>query len=130
MWCRRRSKMIIILLSFSLITTCNAQLRTASQNDCTETRCSRHGPAIRFPFRLKGSQPQHCSYSQSFDLTCTKENRTLLQLPTLAKFFVEKIDYKLQTIHVSDPGSCLMGLIQNHNLSSSPFQYTINSPWT
>ncbi|GMN44423.1 hypothetical protein TIFTF001_013614 [Ficus carica] len=102
-------------------------LRTASQNDCTETRCSRHGPAIGFPFRLKGNQPQHCGYSQSFDLTCTKENQTLLQLPTSAKFFVEKIDHKSQSIHISDPGGCLMRQIQNLSLSSSPFQYTINS---
>lgn len=112
---------------FDLITTCYAQLRTASQNDCTETRCSRHGPAIGFPFRLKGNQPQHCGYSQSFDLTCTKENQTLLQLPTSAKFFVEKIDHKSQSIHISDPGGCLMRQIQNLSLSSSPFQYTINS---
>lgn len=127
-WCTSCSKMIIFLLIFDLITTCYAQLRTASQNDCTETRCSRHGPAIRFPFRLKGSQAQHCSYSQSFDLTCTKENQTLLQLPTSTKFFVEKIDYKSQTIHISDPGGCPMRQIQNLSLSSSPFQYTtINS---
>ena len=115
------------LLIFDLITTSNAQLRTASQNDCTETRCSRHGPAIHFPFRLKGSQAQHCSYSQSFDLSCTKENQTLLQLPTSAKFFVKKIDYKSQTIHISDPGGCPMRQIQNLSLSSCPFQYTINS---
>ena len=93
------------------------------KNECIKARCSRHGPEIRFPFRLTGIQPQHCGYSQSFDLSCTKENKTLLQLPTSANFYVNKIDYKSQIIHISDPDACLPRLIRNVNLSSSPFRY-------
>ena len=96
---------------------------TTEQDDSVDQRCGQHGPAIRFPFRLEGLQPQRCGYSRSFDLSCSKDNQTLFQLPTSAKFLLKKIDYKSQTIHLADPDACLPQLIRNVNLSSSPFRY-------
>ncbi|KAK9287630.1 hypothetical protein L1049_016067 [Liquidambar formosana] len=47
----------------------------AGQHDCSESRCKHHGPAIRFPFRRKGLQPDHCGYP-GFDLGCNEKKQT------------------------------------------------------
>ena len=101
------SGLLIMIMLFLFIST------TTEQDDCIDQRCGQHGPEIRFPFRLEGLQPQRCGYSRSFDLSCSKDNQTLFQLPTSAKFLVKKIDYKTQTIHLADPDACLPKLIRN-----------------
>ncbi|KAI5344534.1 hypothetical protein L3X38_012411 [Prunus dulcis] len=82
------------------------------ENYCTEERCNPHGPAIRFPFRLKGKQSIHCGY-HGFDLSSSSDN-----------LFVERIDYTSQEIEIY--------YYQNTNrpekifdlcLSSSPLQF-------
>ncbi|PRQ56303.1 putative glycerophosphodiester phosphodiesterase, protein kinase RLK-Pelle-LRK10L-2 family [Rosa chinensis] len=92
--------------------------------DCTEARCSSYGPAIRFPFRLKGRQPVHCGY-QGFDLSCTNGNQTLLEMPSSSKLFVTEIDYTSQTIDEEPALDCLDRDIFNHS-SSSAFKYVGN----
>ncbi|GMY20144.1 rust resistance kinase Lr10-like isoform X1 [Fagus crenata] len=92
-------------------------------NGCSEElRCGKDGPAIRFPFRLKDTQPDHCGYP-GFDLSCTDQNDTVLQLPTSVKVSIKDIDYKSQLIQVSDPHNCFPRHIRGLNLSSSPFEF-------
>ena len=73
-------------------------------NGCLELQCG-YGPPIRFPFRLKDRQPdQHCGYP-GFDLYCSHNNDTVLELPNSVKAFVKNIDYKSQLIEVTTPFS-------------------------
>ncbi|CAL5374329.1 unnamed protein product [Camellia sinensis] len=88
------------------------------------TSCRKHhGPEIRFPFRLIGKQPAHCGYP-GFDLSCIPHSKyPMLQLPNFVNVSVKKIDYKSQTIYISDPHGCFPRQLQNLNLSASPFQF-------
>ncbi|XP_023873267.1 rust resistance kinase Lr10 [Quercus suber] len=86
-------------------------------------RCGHHGPDIRFPFRLKDRQPdQQCGYP-GFDLYCSDEHETVLELPTSVKVFVKRIDYQSQLIQVTNSDNCFPLKIRGLNLSSSPFQF-------
>nr|POF19861.1 putative ring-h2 finger protein atl21b [Quercus suber] len=92
-------------------------------NWCPEPeRCGDHGPDIRFPFRLsKERQPdQH----GGFDLYCNDKDDTVLELSTSVKAFVKHIDYKSQSIIVTDSDNCFQRKIQELSLSSTPFQFT------
>ncbi|XP_073131529.1 rust resistance kinase Lr10-like [Henckelia pumila] len=109
----------------------------AAQDECQPMSCGVSGPVIRFPFRLKGRQPERCSYP-GFDLSCTSHNITefIFQfplyastrniiLPVSAKAAVKSIDYKTQFIWVSVlSGSCLPNRVPAANSSAtvSPFQ--------
>ncbi|KAK9994756.1 hypothetical protein SO802_024459 [Lithocarpus litseifolius] len=91
-------------------------------NSCPELQCG-NGPPIRFPFRLKDRQPdQHCGYP-GFDLYCSHNNDTVLELPTSVKAFVKNIDYNSQLIEVTDSDNCFPRKILRLNLSSPPFQF-------
>lgn len=73
-----------------------------SQNECLTTRCGPTGPVIRFPFRLRDHQPEHCGYP-GFELSCTGSGSTEfdLQFPVTAS--TDKIMIPLRTIvSVSD----------------------------
>ncbi|XP_065622037.1 rust resistance kinase Lr10-like [Quercus suber] len=85
-------------------------------------RCGDHGPDIRPPFLLsKNRQPdQH----GGFDLYCNDKDDTVLELSTSVKAFVKHIDYKSQSITVTDSDNCFPRKIQELNLSSTPFQFT------
>ncbi|KAH7855973.1 hypothetical protein Vadar_031182 [Vaccinium darrowii] len=97
---------------------------TSQQDDCSPTRCSDHGPTIRFPFRLKDHQPPHCGYP-GFDLACSPNtNATLLNLPYSVQVIVTFIDYESQLIYTEDPNSCFPQQLQNLNLSPTPFHFT------
>ena len=63
-------------------------------------RCGDHGPDIRPPFRL--SKDQH----GGFDLYCNDKDDTVLELSTSVKAFVKNIDYKSQSIEVTDLDGC------------------------
>ncbi|KAM5584996.1 hypothetical protein ABKV19_004401 [Rosa sericea] len=93
--------------------------------DCTETRCSSEGPAIRFPFRLKGRQPVHCGYP-GFDLSCTNDKKTLLEMPSASKLYVGGINYTSQVIETYFAVDCLARDIFYHG-SSSTFKYVGNA---
>ncbi|KAF4399127.1 hypothetical protein G4B88_023721 [Cannabis sativa] len=93
----------------------------ASQTQCKESRCG-NGPAIRFPFRVKDGQPNHCGYP-GFELSC-RGKRTVLELPKSVKLFVKSIDYKSQVIKLYDPNDCLFGqLLKINGLSVSPLYF-------
>lgn len=99
--------------------------KEAGEKECRVTRCAENEPEIRFPFRLKDSQPAHCGYP-GFDLSCTSSNETALELPNVPmKFFVEYIDYEFQMFGVSSQVECGF---QKQNLEllslrTSPFQF-------
>jgi hypothetical protein len=77
---------------------------------------------IKFPFRIKNRQSPMCGY-QGFELFCSSNNETMIELPYKVKLNVKNIDYKHQTIELSDPQSCLYKHIHNLNLSESHFNY-------
>ena len=97
----------------------------ANPDECKEQRCSRHGPAVRFPFRLK-DQPYHCGYP-GFEISCTGKKQTILELPNSVKFSVDKMNYKSREIVVHDPDFCLQRQLQNLTLSASPFLFKLDS---
>ena len=99
-------------------------------DECKASRCSHHGPVIRFPFWLKDQPvPDHCGYP-GFELTCSEEKRTILELPNAAKLWVKKINYTSQemVVRYSDDEYCLQSRIVNLNLSAFPFQFTESTP--
>lgn len=94
-------------------------------DECKPVRCEHNGPEIRFPFKLRDEQPDHCSYP-GFELSCATINRkkhTVLELPGGVKFFVNQINYTGQQIQVYDPHSCLARQLPNLNISASPFRF-------
>ncbi|KAB5548407.1 hypothetical protein DKX38_011813 [Salix brachista] len=92
--------------------------------NCT-TSCGNRGVDIRFPFWIKDRQPDQCGYP-GFALSCNEEGNTVLELPTAGKLHIEKIDYKNQVIHASDPQRCL--LRQHSNFNSSVFNIQFEIP--
>ncbi|KAF2322179.1 hypothetical protein GH714_008232 [Hevea brasiliensis] len=93
-------------------------------NDCNTSSCASFGPPVRFPFQIRGKQPNHCGYSQpGFYLSCSEKNETVLELPNSWKLLVHEIDYKSQVLYAKDSGGCVpRRLILNLNLSVSPFE--------
>jgi hypothetical protein len=113
----------MVIPSLLLLTVLFIVVLGEGQNGCADIlKCGEDGPDIRFPFRLKDRQPDHCSYP-GFDLSCNDKNDTVLQLPTSVKASVKYIDYKSQLIQVSDPDNCFPRKIRGLNLSSTPFQF-------
>ncbi|KAF5742387.1 receptor-like protein kinase [Tripterygium wilfordii] len=90
------------------------------QDECSERKCGRRGPAVRFPFKIKGRHPNHCGYP-GFDISCNEKQQPVLELPDSVKLLIKKIKYKSQVIHVYD--SCLPRSIRYLNISASPFNY-------
>nr|XP_027189407.1 putative RING-H2 finger protein ATL21B [Cicer arietinum] len=110
-----------------IIVVCNTVIWGVNGCIGRDLRCGRHGPPIRFPFRLKDTE-YGCGYP-GFDLTCSHTNKTLLKIPTHPHpviLQVTSIDYKLQLLHVSDPENCLskqfLKLLQSP-ISITPFQF-------
>lgn len=107
-----------------------------TQDQCLPTRCGDFGPVIRFPFHLKNHQQSHCGYP-GFELSCTSNNVTQFNLqfpiqasinnvviPISANVSVQEINYKSQTIKLSDlNASCLPKQISNVNSSASIFTF-------
>ncbi|RVW22876.1 Leaf rust 10 disease-resistance locus receptor-like protein kinase-like 1.1-like 2.2 [Vitis vinifera] len=92
------------------------------RDECmTSNGCGDQGPLIQFPFRLK-DQPRHCGYP-GFELSCTENNQTMLDLPVSVKLLVKKIVYKSREIIVQDPDNCLARQLRNLNLAASPFHF-------
>ena len=92
-------------------------------NRSSELRCGYHGPAIRFPFRLKDRQPDQQRGYPGFDLYCSHNNHRVLELPTSVKTFVNSIDYESQQINVTVSDGCFPRIIRGLHLPSSPFQF-------
>lgn len=96
----------------------------AEVDECLISRCSDHGPEIRFPYMLKDRQPEHCGYPHpGFELYCTEKNQTMLHLSYSVKLLVIKINYKSQEVQVHDPDDCRVKHFLTVNLSDdSPFK--------
>ncbi|KAM7463696.1 hypothetical protein LguiA_031817 [Lonicera macranthoides] len=108
----------LLLFSFSLLLVTTTSL-------CLSSVCSRGELVVRFPFRLKNFQPRTCAYP-GFDLSCTRTNQTVLELPNSGQFIVQGIDYATQEIWINDPSNCLPRRILTLNLSKSPFSSVYN----
>ena len=103
-------------------------------DECKASRCSHHGPPVRFPFRLKDQTvPDHCRYP-GFELSCSEEKQmTILELQNYhVKLLVTEINYTSQEMFVRHMDDyCLPRQnIVNLNLSSSPFQFTDSIPFS
>lgn len=101
-------------------------------NRCTD-ECG--GVQIQFPFYLKNTKLNHNTgygFPSGFDLSCTDEDVTVLELQlraVLLKLFVKRIDYKSQQIEIYDPKNCLSSqLLAVGNSSVSPFQFQSYGP--
>ncbi|XP_051151222.1 putative RING-H2 finger protein ATL21B [Andrographis paniculata] len=93
-----------------------------SSNPCRPALCDVNiGPEVRFPFRLRGRQPNRCGYP-GFDLYCNRENQTMLLLPESGEFIVDHIDYTAQAVFINDPDFCLPHRILNFSLAGSNFR--------
>uniref|UniRef100_A0A2N9H6V8 Protein kinase domain-containing protein n=1 Tax=Fagus sylvatica TaxID=28930 RepID=A0A2N9H6V8_FAGSY len=96
------NSLLLCIFLFCLLLLVNAKEFGAELDECKETRCKHHGPTIRFPFWLKDHHPEHCRYP-GFELSCTEDKDTMLELPRSVKLFVKHIDYTAQLIDVYDP---------------------------
>uniref|UniRef100_A0A6N2MP38 Protein kinase domain-containing protein n=1 Tax=Salix viminalis TaxID=40686 RepID=A0A6N2MP38_SALVM len=110
------SKTVTCLFCFMFIAELGASL------NCT-TSCGNRGVDIRFPFWIKDRQADQCGYP-GFALSCNERGDIVLELPPAGKLHIEKIDYKNQVIHASDPQRCL--LRQHSSYSSSVFHLQFN----
>ncbi|KAJ6420622.1 hypothetical protein OIU84_028050 [Salix udensis] len=98
--------------------------------NCTGS-CGNSGPDIRFPFRIKDEQPDHCGYP-GFDLSCSDDNSTVLELPTGVSLLIEEIDYRHRLVYARDPLGCFPRQRLNFSLGASRFQIKNDWPddWT
>ena len=65
---------------------------------CSSHRCSKHGPAIRFPFRLS-TRPPSCG-APGMQLSCSGDD-TILDHPALGSCKVTEIYYRHRVINVT-----------------------------
>ena len=123
------SLQLCIIHIFCFVLLANASEFGVEPDDgCKGARCGDGGPTIQFPFWLKDQQPEHCGYP-GFELSCTEDNRTMLELPHSGKYYVNGIDYTEQGIDLYDPDGCIdPRLVRVPNLTSSPFElYNMNN---
>ncbi|KAI5344143.1 hypothetical protein L3X38_012020 [Prunus dulcis] len=114
----------IIISSFCLIFLAFSTVLGEPQDTCKKLKSGDKGPAVHFPFSLKGRHPDHCVFP-GFVLSCNEKHETILDLPVPFKFPVKSIDYKAQVIQLYDPESCLlMKLLKVFNKSISPFHFS------
>ena len=119
------SLQLCIIHLFSFVLLANAyEFGVEPDDGCKEARCRDGEPTIGFPFRLKGQQPEHCGYP-GFELSCTKDNQTMLELPHSGKFYVKNISYTAQWSYLYDPDGCINPrLLRIPDLTSSPLYFT------
>ena len=111
-----------------LFMTLFVEMRGRRDECMTSNPCGNQDPLIQFPFRLK-DQPRHCGYP-GFELSCTENNQTMLELPVSVKLLVNKITYKSREIIVQDPDHCLERQLRNLNLAASPFHFKFELDFT
>ncbi|MCL7042965.1 hypothetical protein MKW94_015823 [Papaver nudicaule] len=114
-----RIHFLMILLLQHIITATNA---TGDGDTCKSLSCG-GGLQIRFPFRIKDKQPIHCGYP-GFELSCTNNNQTEIELPFAGKFLVKDINYRSQNVEIYDQNNCIPRRLIHFNLSSdhTPFK--------
>ena len=92
-----------------------------SSEECQISMCGNNNIPVRFPFHLEGQKnPTNCGYP-GFDLSCNRQNQSVLNLPFSGEFFVRQISYITQEILIYDPLNCLPKRLLHFNLSGSPF---------
>ncbi|XP_057774239.1 rust resistance kinase Lr10-like [Salvia miltiorrhiza] len=103
------------------------------QDECLPATCGPYAPVVRFPFWLKGHQPERCGYP-GFGLSCNGSRADLdLQFPVTASatnimlplnmtVAVWNIDYKAQKmlVNYARARSCLPRKLPTLNSSASP----------
>jgi hypothetical protein len=126
MWGKYYSTLVFPFFCFFF--SVNYYTNLASANiECMKTRCNhKDAPIIEYPFRLQNIQSQNCG-KIGFDISCNENHQTILELPNSINFIINKIDYKSQKIHVTNPNGCLPKLLSNINISSTPFHFIDNS---
>ncbi|XP_031107924.1 rust resistance kinase Lr10-like [Ipomoea triloba] len=116
----------------------------AAEDECEPSSCGPTPPVIRFPFRLKGRQPDHCGYPAGFQVSCNNHNETELDLqyparastnniviPISVKSVVLEIDYKSQTMRVSIVNaSCFPREVPAVNSSSGAYPFESNGQYS
>ncbi|XP_058219360.1 rust resistance kinase Lr10-like [Rhododendron vialii] len=125
---------LFLFFFFLLLAGVGAQADDHNRDDeCLPKRCGAKGPEIRFPFWLKGHQPERCGYGPGFALTCspTENKETLLDYPFSFKVVVKQIKYDCQLIRYEfssnyDPHQQNLSLILNTS-PFSPFQLWLNT---
>ena len=115
-------KLCIILFCFVLLA--NAfEYGVEPDDGCKNATCGGREPIIQFPFWLKDQQPEHCGYP-GFELYCTEDNHTMLELPHSGKFYVKNINYTEQGITLYDLDGCInLTMVRIPHLTSSPFEF-------
>ena len=118
------SLQLCIIHLFCFVLLANASEFGVEPDDgCEEARCGDGGPTIRFPFWLKDQQPEHCGFP-GFELSCTEDNQTMLELPHSVKLYVKDIHYIDQQIGLYDPDGCIdPRQLRIPDLTSSPFDF-------
>jgi hypothetical protein len=117
------SKLIILFLLLFLIKS------GSGHDECRELSCGLYEPLVRFPFQLVKGPQDRCTFPE-FCLYCDDDHgkkKTMLSLPTTSgpiKFFVDEINYKPQSIQLSDPDDCLpMKFLKLNSSSFLPYQF-------
>ncbi|XP_061988088.1 RING-H2 finger protein ATL20-like isoform X1 [Rosa rugosa] len=113
-----------ILFSFFFFFT--FLLPQIADSKCGGSKCHESGPLILFPFRLRYRQPLNCGYSIHFDLSCnSKQQNTILTLPSSGDFEVEGIRYSDQTMWINDLNWCMHKrfLDKDFSLVGTPFHF-------
>uniref|UniRef100_A0A0E0FFB0 RING-type E3 ubiquitin transferase n=1 Tax=Oryza nivara TaxID=4536 RepID=A0A0E0FFB0_ORYNI len=90
---------------------------------CSSQRCSKHGPEIRFPFRLS-TQPSSCG-APGMHLSCSGQD-TILNHPVLGPCKVTEISYSYATMNVIPPVDssppCPLLKLMSKNQSTSVYK--------
>ncbi|XP_057437692.1 rust resistance kinase Lr10-like [Lotus japonicus] len=110
-----------LTLLLTLLLSLLAYPAIANTQRCTE-KCG--GVRIQFPFYLQNTTTGN-NHPRGFDLHCTENQETVLNLPSLqVKLFIKSINYKSQQIEIYDPQNCLSSqLFSIGNASISPFKF-------
>ncbi|XP_050278583.1 rust resistance kinase Lr10-like [Quercus robur] len=113
-------QLCIILFCFVLLANAS-EFGVEPDDGCKEARCGDGEPTIQFPFWLKDQQPEHCGYP-GFELSCTEDKHTILELPHSWKLYVKNINYTQQRIDLYDADGCNAPRL-GPNLTASPFEF-------
>ncbi|XP_045792446.1 rust resistance kinase Lr10-like [Trifolium pratense] len=110
--------LVLLFMVYFVVGTTKAKIINCSE----DISCGNQ--VIKFPFQIKNQNPisPMCGGYPGFELICSS-NQTMIELPHKVKLNVKNIDYKHQTIQLSDPQDCLDKHIHNLNLSESHFNY-------
>ncbi|MCL7034393.1 hypothetical protein MKW94_021864 [Papaver nudicaule] len=115
-----REKAIIFSIIHFIMILQHITISSSSKDACRSLSCGHL--RIRFPFYLKDRQPNYCGY-HGFELSCTSNKKTVVELPLSGTFFVSSINYTSQSMEIYDQNGCIpQRIIAGYNLSHTPFE--------